>query len=229
MQKILSAKRVTRRKAQKSTGSVEKFDGQSSVLYGRERDKEIQEWIEQKLPKVLPGYSGGCQEEAQKKKTEKEWRKRREKEKSGMKSIKKWFEDANSTAKRTVGQSVKQKKRTGKRRTRRKCNGPRMREWRRFWNEGEWEEVPCSWKLCKRYLDWWHMNECFKVKKSEVQEKRRKFKGWSTEEMKHKLSSSMEEDSREMNEWRSMCQEEMDQCCVSGRDGSMLENVDGEN
>ena len=37
-----------------------------------EREKEMQKWNEQKLPKVLPGYSvGGCQEEAQKKMAEK--------------------------------------------------------------------------------------------------------------------------------------------------------------
>ena len=28
-------------------------------MSGGRRDKEIQEWNEQKLPKVLPGYSGG--------------------------------------------------------------------------------------------------------------------------------------------------------------------------
>ena len=45
-----------------------------------QREEEIQEWIEQKLPKVLPGYSGGKlprEERAQKKETEKKRRKRR--------------------------------------------------------------------------------------------------------------------------------------------------------
>ena len=29
------------------------------MSFGVKREKEIQEWTEQKLPKVLPGYSGG--------------------------------------------------------------------------------------------------------------------------------------------------------------------------
>ena len=36
--------------------------------------------------------------------------------------------------------------------------------------------------------------------------------GWSTEEMKDKPSSSSEEDTGEMVEWRTMSEEEMDQC-----------------
>ena len=38
------------------------------------------------------------------------------------------------------------------------------------------------------------------------------FLGWSTEEMKDKPSSSLEEDTGEMMEWRSMSQDEVDQC-----------------
>ena len=37
-------------------------------------------------------------------------------------------------------------------------------------------------------------------------------KGWSTEEMKEKPSSSVEEDIEEMRKWRDLSQEEMDQC-----------------
>ena len=36
-------------------------------------------------------------------------------------------------------------------------------------------------------------------------------KGWSTEEMKEKPSSSLEEDTEEMKKWRGRSQEEMDQ------------------
>ena len=36
--------------------------------------------------------------------------------------------------------------------------------------------------------------------------------GWSTEEMKGKPSSSLEEDTEEMRKWRGMSQDEMDQC-----------------
>ena len=37
-------------------------------------------------------------------------------------------------------------------------------------------------------------------------------KGWSTEEMKDKPNSLLEEDTEEMREWRHMSQEEMDEC-----------------
>ena len=40
---------------------VEDFESRphTAVSFVVEREKEIQEWNEQKLPKVLPGYSGG--------------------------------------------------------------------------------------------------------------------------------------------------------------------------
>ena len=40
---------------------VEDFESRphKAVPFVVERGKEIQEWNEQKLPKVLPGYSGG--------------------------------------------------------------------------------------------------------------------------------------------------------------------------
>ena len=41
---------------------------------------------------------------------------------------------------------------------------------------------------------------------------KKKVKGWSTGEMKDKPCSSWEEDTGEIIEWRSMSQEEMDQC-----------------
>ena len=41
---------------------------------------------------------------------------------------------------------------------------------------------------------------------------KKKVEGWSTEEMKDKPISSREEDTGEMIEWRSMSQDEMDQC-----------------
>ena len=41
---------------------------------------------------------------------------------------------------------------------------------------------------------------------------KKKVKGSSTEEMKDKPSSSWEEDTAEMRRWRSLNQEEMDEC-----------------
>ena len=69
-------------------------------------------------------------------------------------------------------------------------------------------------EVVQKYLNWWYMNECPKMKERETQKKRRKFKGWSTEGMKDKPCSSLEEDTGEMIEWRSMIQEEMDQLLV---------------
>ena len=42
-------------------------------------------------------------------------------------------------------------------------------------------------------------------------EEKKKVKGWSTEEMKDKASSSLEED-EEMRTWKGLNQEQMDQC-----------------
>ena len=50
-----------------------------------------------------------------------------------------------------------------------------------------------------------------RMSQGEVHKKKKKVKGWSTDEMKDKPSSSLEEDTGEMNEWRSTSQEEMDQ------------------
>ena len=43
-------------------------------------------------------------------------------------------------------------------------------------------------------------------------EEQKKVKGWFTEEMKNKPRDDREEDTEDMFEWRSMSQEEMDQC-----------------
>ena len=49
---------------------VEDFETRphEAVSFVVEREKEIRDWNGQKMPKVLPGHSGGCQEEAQKRK-----------------------------------------------------------------------------------------------------------------------------------------------------------------
>ena len=43
-------------------------------------------------------------------------------------------------------------------------------------------------------------------------EEKKNVKGWSTEEMKDKPNSLLEEDTEEMRKWRGMNQEEVDQC-----------------
>ena len=86
--------------------------------------------------------------------------------------------DAKQTAQRTVGQRVKQnwacsqnkikrrrKMKTGKKGTRWKCNGLRMKSWKRSWNEEERKKASCRQKSCKKYLNWWYMSGCPNVKK----------------------------------------------------------------
>ena len=80
----------------------------------------MQEWNEQKLPKVLPGVEEGCQEKALNKQVRRRGGKktRMEKEEPVMKSLKKWLRVLSrtqarmmmprATAQRKVGQSVKQ-------------------------------------------------------------------------------------------------------------------------
>ena len=50
------------------------------------------------------------------------------------------------------------------------------------------------------------------VEKTKCAKGRKKVKGWSTEEMKNKGNSLLEEDTEEMTKWRGMSQDEMDQC-----------------
>ena len=84
-----------------------------------EREKEIQEWNEQKLPKVLPGYSGGrlpgrsTQEKGREEgKVDEDGGERRIRKEIvqevvvGMKEKANAHDEAKATAQRTAGQSV---------------------------------------------------------------------------------------------------------------------------
>ena len=125
-------------------------------------------------------------------------------------------EDAKSTAQRAAGQSVKQNWDCSQIETEEEeeeedwqkedqmCNGLSMTSWRRFWNEEEWEEVLCKRMSCKRYL--------IEGKKARGTEEKKKVKVWSTEKVKNKPRDDREDDTGVMVEWRSMSQEEMDQC-----------------
>ena len=92
-----------------------------AVSFLVEREKEIQEWNGQKLPKVLPGHSGGRLPG----RSEKERRREEEEEEkdgrgrqvrneivqevvAGIKEKAGVHENAKSTAQRTVGQGVTQ-------------------------------------------------------------------------------------------------------------------------
>ena len=92
-------------------------------------------------------------------------------------------------------------------RKRRRGDGLRMRSCWRDWNEEGWKDVPCRRKSCKTYMNARHKGKGVKCAKE-----KKKVKGWSTEEMKGKPSSSLEEDTEEMIKWRGMSQGVMDQC-----------------
>ena len=90
-------------------------------LWSRKREKEVQEWNEQKLPKVLPGYSGGRlpgrrakergREDEEEEENGRERKVRYETAQEVVAGIKEKavvHEDAKSTAQRTVRQSDKQ-------------------------------------------------------------------------------------------------------------------------
>ena len=137
-----------------------------------EREKEVQEWNEQKMLEALPGNSGGrLPGRSTKRKAErKESQMRAErKDKFGAKSLKKWLRASrrgqarmkmpsrphkeqlgNMSSKVGTVLNSKTKRRknmTGKKRTRWKCNGLRMKSWKRFWNDEERMEFFCRPEL----------------------------------------------------------------------------------
>ena len=128
-------------------------------------------------------------------------------------------EDAKTTAQRTVGQSVKQNW---------DCSQIEYEE-----EEEEEDQMEVQWAEDERVEKILERRRMEGSLQAEVMQKvlelvvhermlqgekaggtrgKKKVKGWSTEEMKDNPSSSLEEDTREMIEWRSMSQQEMDEC-----------------
>ena len=84
----------------------------------------------------------------------------------------------------------RRKRRTDKTRTRWKCNKLRMRNWRRFWNEGGGKKVPCRRKSCTKVLELVVHERMSQGANARGTKEKKKVKGWSTGEMKDKPSSS---------------------------------------
>ena len=92
---------------------------------------------------------------------------------------------------------------------------------RRKWRNGNWRTEKLEEILERRRREG---TACIKILKLVVHERmsqgdevrgaqvKNKVKGWSTEEMKDKTRSQLEDDTGEMMNWRSMSQENMDQC-----------------
>ena len=80
-----------------------------AVSFSVESVEEMQGWSEQKLPKVLPGYSGGRRRRAGRVKWKKEIGKEIAQEVvAGIKEMPSAQNDVKDTAQRTAGQRVKQ-------------------------------------------------------------------------------------------------------------------------
>ena len=177
---------------------VEYFESRphKAVSFVVEKEKEIQEWNEQKLPKVLLGHSGGKLkgrsakerggEEEEEEKDSRERQVRYEigrevavgiKEKAGV------HEDAKSTQQRSVGQGRCQSK--------------------EGWVDAEVVQKALELVVHERMSQGRGVT-CTKEKK--------KVKGWSAEEMKGKPSRSLEEDTEGKKKRRSLRQDEIDQC-----------------
>ena len=140
------------------------------------------------------------------------------KEKAGV------HEDAKSTAEWTVGQSAKQswtarkssmkkrkKRKSGKRKTRWECNGMRMRSWEETLERRRMEGSSLQAEVMHK-LSAWCMTRMSQGEKVRGTKEKKKVKGWSTQEMKEKANSSLEQDTEDMIKWRGMSQEEMEQC-----------------
>ena len=132
-------------------------------------------------------------------------------------------EDAKPTAQRTVGQSVKKnwdcsqikKRRSGGRGrlAKGRPDGSTVsRSWRRSWSEEGWKETHCSWKSCKRVSELVVHERMTKGKEVKCTKEEKRVKGWSIEEMKDKVNSLVEIDTKEMIKWRGLSQEEINQC-----------------
>ena len=157
-----------------------------AVSFVVERGKEIQEWNELKLPKVLPGYSGGRlpgrstkekgREEGEVDEDGEERRIRGQivqEVVAGIKEKVSVHDGEKNAVKRPVEQSfmrrwtahrltMKKKSNAGEKGSRWRHSGMKSKNWRRFWNEGGWKEAPCSWRSCKMYLSYLCMNACHK-------------------------------------------------------------------
>ena len=187
------------------------------------REKEMQEWNEQKLPKVLPGCSGGRlpgrsakergreeEEEGEKSRGRKVRYEIAQEVVAGIKEEAGGHEDAKSTAQRKVGQSVKQSW---------ECSQIENEEeeeeevWQKEnqmelqWAEDEKLEETLGQRRMERYSLLAEVMQ--KAPESVVHErmsqgkrmkctKEKKVKGWSNEEMKGKPSSSSEEETKEI-------------------------------
>ena len=144
---------------------------------------------------------------------------------AGIKEMASAQENAKSTAQRTVGQSAKRNW---------SCSQIEIRDdeeeedWQKEnqmevqWAEGEkLEEIlerrrmeggSLQAEVMQKVLELVVHERMSQGKEVRGTKEKKKVKGSSTEEMKDKPSSSLEEDTGEMIEWRSMSQEEMDQC-----------------
>ena len=170
---------------------VEDFESRphKAVSFVVERGREIQEWNEQKLPKVLPGYSGGrllgtstkekgreegeVEEESGERRIRNEiaqevvvqaLRRRQARLMVPRRPHKDQLGKVSCEAGILIKSKMKKRREAGETRTRWQHSGMKTKNWRLFWKEEGWKEAICSWRSCQRYRSEWCRNACHKAK-----------------------------------------------------------------
>ena len=76
----------------------------------------------------------------------------------------------------------------------------------------DFEKEPLVSRVMQKVLESLVHERMSQGKEVKCTKEKKKVKGWSSEEMKGKPNSSLEEDTEELRTWRGMGQDEMDQC-----------------
>ena len=151
----------------------EQFNKETNeVSFVVRREKELKEWNEQKLPKVLPGHSGGklpgrsTKEKGRGGGVDQDGGERRirgqivQEVVAGIKEKVGVHDGCKEAYKNQLGKAHRSKMK--KRRKGAKCqhSGRKSKNWRRSRNEEGWKEATCSWMSCKNYGSLRCMSAC---------------------------------------------------------------------
>ena len=214
---------------------VEDFESRphEAVSFVVDRGKEIQEWNEQKLPKVLPGYSGGMlpgrstkEKGRERGKVAEDGEERRirvnivQEVVAGIKEKVSVHDGEIDEVKRPVEQSFMRSSDCSQ------IENEEEESWR------EWDQIAAQWNEEQNNGGYFGMKEDGSSLQLEVMQnvpelfvrermsrgtgvkgfkEKKKVSGWSMEETKEKLNIAVEEDTEEMKKWRGLSQSEMDQ------------------
>ena len=143
---------------------------------------------------------------------------------AGIKEEASLHEDTKSTAQRTVGQNVKQswdcsqieneeeeEEEVWQRENQMELQWAEDEKMKKILERRSMERSSLQAELLQKALEVLVHERMSQGEGLQVEKEKKKVKGWSTEEMKEKPSSSLEEDTEELKKWRGMSQEEMEQ------------------